>query len=284
MNKYFKTLVRSSFLALLFSVPLLLGHSFASSSDVSGSIIQSYNADPSVLTGMIVGFKDKTHSIVMPLSSLASRNMLGAVVPASNATLSLTPESDSSQQVLIATAGTYDVLVSNQNGGIKSGDYLTISALDGIAMKSSSDTQEVIGRSAGSFDGSKGVIDTVPIKSALGHVSTVALGRVPVDLRLSPNPLYVKSSTLPGIVTKTAIAIAGKSVSIGQIYLCMTLLVLTFFVTGVIYYSAVRNGIISIGRNPLSKKSVIAGLLKVLVVGLIIFAAGVFAAFLVLKS
>jgi hypothetical protein len=281
MSKHLKGIL---LLVLLFALPNSLGSVSAANSDVSGSIIQSYNADPSVLTGMLVGFKDKTHSIIIPLSTQDSRNMLGAVVPASNATLSLTPLTDTNQQVLVATAGTYDVLVSNQNGSIKSGDYLTVSAISGVAMKSSSDQQEVIGRSAGAFSGGAGVIDTVPIKSSSGHVSTVALGRIPVDLRLSPNPLYVKSSTLPGIVTKTATALAGKPVSIGQIYLCLTLLVLTFFVTGTMYYSAVRNGIISIGRNPLSKKSVLAGLLKVLFVGLIIFGAGVFAAYLVIKS
>jgi len=290
MNKYLTTLAIIGCLlgSTLVFTPLAAANSTASeastNSEVAGVIIQSYNADPSVAVGMIVGFKDKSHSLVIPLTAQASRNMLGVVVPASNATLALTPQSDNNQQVLVATAGTYLVLVSNQNGPIKAGDYLTMSSLSGIAMKANSEQQEVIGRAASSFNGTADVIDQAPIKTGSGQLTTVSISRVTVDLRLAPNPLYSPNNSLPGALSKTAVAIVKKPVSAEQVYLSLILVILTFFVTGTIYYSAVRSSIVSIGRNPLSKRSIIAGLIKVLVVGLVVFGAGVLSSYLVLKS
>src|SRR5947209_6259921 len=118
MNKYFKHLIVAVVAAAYFVVvpgvslaasKSSAGASSSTNSEVAGVIIQSYNADPSVAVGMIVGFKDKSHSLVVPLTAQASRNMLGVVVPASNATLALTAQSDANQQVLVATAGTYQV-------------------------------------------------------------------------------------------------------------------------------------------------------------------------------
>src|SRR5487761_1828759 len=226
MNKYIKTLLLVLFVLTSISTSFLMPTKALATnqSAVAGAIIQSYNADPAVLTGMLVGLKPTDHTLVVPLSAKNSRNMLGVVVPASSTTLTLTPQSDANQQVLVATAGTYNVLVSNQNGKIKSGDYLTISSLSGIAMVASSQQQEIVGRAVASFSGGSSVIDTVPIKSSNGQISTVGIGRIAVDLRLAPNPLYTKSSTLPSVVSKTAIAIANKPVTLVQIYMSLILL------------------------------------------------------------
>jgi hypothetical protein len=149
-------------------------------------------------------------------------------------------------------------------------------------MKASEYQAEIIGTASGDFNGGH-AIETVPIKNGEGRTINVSIGMVVVNLRLSPNPRYIRNNSLPGVITTAANAVANKSVGLIQIYLSMALLTLTFFVVGIIFYGAVRSSIISIGRNPLSKSSVIKGLFKVLVLGLIILGAGLTASYLVLK-
>ncbi len=159
-------------------------------SDVSNAVTQSYNADTNVQVGMIVKLKDKEGTTVTPISSSEIAEMLGVVVPTNDATIVLTPEKIKKQQVLVATTGNFSVLVSNQNGPIKTGDYLTISALSGIAMKADENQTQVIGKATKDFSGTANVIGNVKLKDTIGRVSSVSIGRTVVDLRISHNPLF----------------------------------------------------------------------------------------------
>src|SRR5438045_3693432 len=75
-----------------------------SSSDISSTVPQSYNADPSVQIGMIVKLKDKDPKTVVPLPSGQESLMLGIVVPRGSVPIELTQPS-SNHQVLVATSG-----------------------------------------------------------------------------------------------------------------------------------------------------------------------------------
>lgn len=252
--------------------------------DISGALVQGYNATPSVLPGMVVELMTKGSNIVAPLTEKDSDNMLGVIVSGNGAVITLTPETNgTTQPVLVATSGSYPVLVSDQSGAIKTGDYIAMSSIAGIAMKASKDQQNVIGRAEADFNG-KNALETTPIKFGSSQPVTVAIGSVPAQIRLAPNPQFHTATVLPGIVIKTVNDIAGKTVSMSQVYLSSAILFLTLFSTGMIYFTGVRSSIVSIGRNPLSKRSVFAGLLKVVVFGLIIFGIGVFASYLLLKS
>ncbi len=256
----------------------------SSGSSISASVTQSYNADNSVQVGMIVKLKDKDPSSVEPLTADKIQAMLGVVVPTDTAAIVLTPQTVTHQQVLVATSGHYSVLVSNQGGAIKTGDYVTISALTGVGMKASENQTEVIGKAAGNFDGTANVIGTVTLKDQVGHSSQVSLGQVPVDMAISHNPLYQKAADyVPGFLAKAAQTIASKPVSVARIYLCTTLLAITAIVTGSMLYGGVHSGMIAVGRNPLSKKSIIRSLIQTVIAGLIIFIAGIFAVYLLLK-
>jgi hypothetical protein len=48
-------------------------------------------------------------------------------------------------------------------------------------------------------------------------------------------------------------------------------------------YSGIRSGMIAVGRNPLSKKSIMRSLIETVIAGLIVFAVGIFAVYLLLK-
>jgi hypothetical protein len=256
----------------------------ATNQDITNAVTQSYNADPSVQMGMIVELKAKAVHTVAPLPEDDIKAMLGVVIPKSSATIVLAPQTVTQQQVLVATAGHYNVLVSNQGGPIKTGDYVTISAIAGIGMKAGQEELEVVGKASGDFTGSANVIGSVKLKDSAGKERTVAIGRIPVEVSVSHNPLYQKSvDYVPGFLAKIAVTVASHPISAARIYLSMAVLVITALVTGNMLYSGVRSGMIAVGRNPLSKKSIIRSLIQTVIAGLIIFVAGVFAVYLLLK-
>lgn len=254
------------------------------SKDISGAVTQSYSADPSVQMSMIVQLKDKDGSTVVPLSNKNDKNILGVVIPASSAAIVLTSAAQEKQQVLVATSGKHGVIVSNQNGPIKVGDYVAISAIDGVGMKADKSQDQVIGKAADNFTGTSNVIGSVKVKDVLNKESTVALGRINIDINITHNPLTQKTvDFVPAFLSGVAVAISGKPVSVARIYLSTVILIVTMLLAGNMLYSGIRGGMIAVGRNPLSKKSIIKSLTQTVLAGLIVFVVGVFAVYLLLK-
>jgi len=247
------------------------------------SVTQGYAADPSVQKGMIVMLDDKNSSKVDALTSDKVEQMLGVAVAANDATVTLSDESNTGQ-VFVASFGRYDVLVSNQNGPIKAGDYITISALAGVGMKVDTTQPVVLGRAAAAFTGSGNVDGSAKLKASDGSTVPVSIGRIPVDISISHNPLQQSvAKGVPGFLQKAAEQVAGKQVAASRIYLGMVVLMAATIVTIGVLYSGIRGGLISIGRNPLAKKSIFGGIARVVLSGLIIFIIGIFGVYLILR-
>lgn len=252
--------------------------------NITQAVTQSFNADPSVQLGMIVKLKDKDPSTVEPLTESTLTKLLGVVVAPNDSTVTITPAKATKQQVFVASSGQYVALVSNQNGAIKAGDFITASAIAGIGMKADEGQSVILGKAAGAFTGTANVIGKVALKNSLGKTTETSLGRVMVVLDVSHNPLESKSTNyVPGFLARTAQSVTDKKVSAARIYLGLAVLALTTVITGNLVYSGVRSGMISVGRNPLSKKSIIKSLIQTVIAGLIIFIVGVLAVYLLLK-
>src|SRR5947208_3169505 len=88
------------------------------------NVTQGYVSDQGLQNGMIVRLKAGDGTKVVALKQQEASEMLGITVANNDAPVSLSDPTK--KQVFVATFGTYDVLVSNQNGPIKSGDYITI--------------------------------------------------------------------------------------------------------------------------------------------------------------
>jgi hypothetical protein len=275
-----------SILKLLILIGLIGLSSAAVSADSSASVTQTYNANSSVLPGMIVELKAGAPNTVTPLVSQDLSRMLGVVVPVNDAPLVLSSPVSSGQQVLVATTGRYDLLVSNQGGVIKAGDYLTVSSLAGIGMKASSAQAEIIGQAVGNFNGSSNVLGTVPLKTSQGGSVTESIGTIAVNVKLAANPTYQKSNDsrqLPSFLSKSANAIASKPVSAPRVYLGALILLATFFIAGSLLYGGARSGLQAIGRNPLAKQAINRSLFKIVLGGLAVLLIGFLAVYLILR-
>lgn len=245
------------------------------------TVTQSYGSDDPLQTGMIVRIKKEDTTKVTLLTNDNIDEMHGVVVDSNDAPVTL---SVAGQRYFVATTGHFNVLVDTQNGPISSGDYITISALSGIGMKAGTTQPIIVGRALAGFDGKTGVIGTADIKDSNGATHSVSIGRIQTDITVARNPLLKATEpNVPTFLRKAAESIAGKPVNATRVYLGIAIFGMSTMVAGSLLYSGVRSAIISIGRNPLSKKSIIRGMIQVIITALIIFILGIFGVYLLLK-
>jgi hypothetical protein len=253
--------------------------------DLSNGLTQSYNADNSIQIGMVVQLKDKDNTTIVPLKQANIKNMLGVVIPNGTAAIVLTPDNPKQQQVLVAPSGKLNVLISNQNGPVKSGDVVSASSLDGITMKASETQPYILGRAESGFDGKTNVIKTFKIKNSLKQDVNVSVGRVVVDVGVMHNPTFHQQDNdyVPGFIGKIVFEVTSKTVSAARIYLAMVIMLGIIILAANILFGGVRGAMVAVGRNPLSKKSIIVSLIQTVFFASAIFAGGVLFTFFLLK-
>ncbi len=246
--------------------------------------VQGYAADKQIPVGTIVQLQGSGASKVEVSTKADIGHMYGVAVD--KLKLSITISNSAIQnEVFVATAGTYDTLVSSQGGTIKAGDYVTLSSVDGVAKKASTDDTTVFGRAAANFEGKGDSIGKTTLKDTSGKASQeVALGVIPVSIDVRTNPEKKSTKTkVPDFLQRIGAAVADKPVGPLRMYLSIAITALTIAAAIVILYSGVRSSIIAIGRNPLSKKSVFRGLLEIIFTSILIMIIGLFAVYLLLK-
>lgn len=249
-----------------------------------GGGVQGYAAETPLDNGTIVQLAGEGSKTVKVASQTKLQNMFGVTVDRSQLPVTLT-SGELENETYVAVTGTYNVLVSTQGGPIAVGDYVTLSAIDGVAMKAGTEEETVFGRAVGSFDGKGVTLGTTTLKDTTGKANkTVSLGSVPVtiDIKRNPNEKSTKVN-VPEPLERIGQAIAEKEVSPIRIYLSMGITVVSLIAAIIVLYAGVRNSVISIGRNPMSKKSIFRALLEIILTSLLIVIVGLFAVYLLLK-
>ncbi|QHN43282.1 hypothetical protein GII36_05545 [Candidatus Mycosynbacter amalyticus] len=251
--------------------------------------VQSYAADNSMSTGTIVQLAGKDANQVTVAKQAQLENMFGVVVDRSEVSIQISDDSIANQ-TYVAASGAHNTLVSTQNGEIKKGDFVTLSAIDGVAMKAGTRDQQktVFGRAQQDFNGKGVVLSTTSLKDTSGKdAKTVKIGAIPVtvDIKTNPNEKEKISTkaNLPEQLQRVGEQIAEKEVNPIRIYLSIAITIISLIVAVIVVYSGVRSSVISIGRNPMSKKSIFRALLEVILTGLLIVIVGLFAVYLLLK-
>lgn len=242
---------------------------------------QTFQSDAPLNKGMVVQLVKEDTSKVKPVNTQSIDQMYGVVVDSNDAPVALISEGS---KISVATNGPFEVLVSDQNGPIQPNDYLTISSIEGVAMKAGSTEPVVVGRALVGFDGKTNVIGKATVTDTKGAQKEVSFSRINSDISVSRNPNQKgEAPNVPEFLRKATEAIAGKPVPTIRIYLAIFIFLSSVIVSGSLMYAGIRNGLISIGRNPLGKKTIIRGMFQVIITGLIIFILGIFGVYLLLK-
>lgn len=255
----------------------------AAETTYGGGSVQSYAADEPIQNGTIVVLTGDNANRVKIASQKEAQNMFGVVVDRNQLPLAITNESIQNE-TFVAASGTYNVLVSNQEGTINSGDYVTLSSVNGVAMRAGEEEVTVFGRANAPFDGKGVTLGTTTLKDSNGGTKTVTLGSVPVTIDIKNNPNHKSTDTnVPDFLKRVGQAIAEKEVSEVRLYIGVTIAVISLIAAIAVLYAGVRNSMISIGRNPMSKKSIFRALLEVILTSALILIIGLFAVYLLLK-
>lgn len=223
-----------------------------------------YKAEHDLPTGMVVSLKSEQERSVEPASQENIDNLLGVIVGGSK---SLFQISSQESNVQIVTNGQTEVLVTDTNGAVKEGDYVTVSGIVGIGIKADQDHSKVVGKALENFSDA----DTRTVETSNGDTRDIAVARIPVMVQIGGNPdLAVEESFLPDFVQGAANELAGEPVPPARIILAMVIITGGIIGSMVLLYGAVSSTIISIGRNPLSDKSIYAGLFRMVLIALAI--------------
>lgn len=253
--------------------------------NLSNDVTQSFSASSNVQTGMAVQLDPKNSSAVIPLSATNIKQFLGIVTPNDNATIVITPSSPTQDQVLVTPHGELAVLVSNQNGPIKTGDYISMSSVDGIGMKTDDTISTVIGRAQLGFDGKHNVVSTIQVTNSFKKTVPVAVGRIPIVIDVTHNPSFKQNNSdyVPGFLGKIVFQVTSRNESAARVYIAIVLLLGLVVLAGHMLYGGIRGGMIAIGRQPLSRKSVIFSLVQTVFFAMCVFMAGVAGIYFFLK-
>jgi hypothetical protein len=257
----------------------------SSEATYGGGSVQSYAADAPIATGTIVQLTGQNASRVKVAEQSQLQNMFGLVVDRNQLPLTVSGGESVQNETFVAATGTYNALVSTEAGPIASGDYVTLSAINGIAMKAGTEEATVFGRANGSFDGRGVNLGTMAIKDRNGNTTqTVTLGSIPVTIDIKRNPNEVTTeSNLPDFLQRVGQEIAEREVSPIRIYLSLGITLISVIAVIVMLYAGIRNAVVAIGRNPMSRKSVFRALLEVILTAILVLIVGLFAVYLLLR-
>lgn len=235
------------------------------------NVVQGFAEQGKLQPGWIVALTDKSATTVEAAPAQDPSRIYGVVINPGQASITL---NRSGQQVFVANAGDYPVLVSAVNGPISPGDYISMSNTDGIGAKALPDQNGILGQAINGFDGEKNVLT--------GSGSS-AVGRINVAINPGSNLGSKRQLAVPEPLRRAAETIAGHPVSSARIWAATIVFVVAGIIAIILLVVGVRTGLTAIGRNPLSRHSILYGLFQVIGMALMIFIVGLFGVYLLLR-
>lgn len=265
-----------AFLGLLLVGVISFAHPLAAQ-----TVTQGYGTDEALQRGMLVSLKEGDSTKVVAADSSNIKRLHGVVVNPNDAPVTISTET---QKTFVATVGRYEALVSDENGTIKQGDYITVSSVPGIGKKTDTKSINVIGKAIADFDGKSDILSTTDLKDNGGISQKINIARIQLDIGIGANPLAKPEDVnLPGFLKKATESVAQKEISPVRVYLSLAILLASIAIAGSMLYAGVRSSMISIGRNPLSKQSITKSLVQIIITSFIVFIIGIFGVYLLLK-
>jgi hypothetical protein len=229
-------------------------------------ISEGYLTSSALSTGSIVSLTKNSTDHVISADTSNAINILGVVVGNDSSQLSLS--SSQNNQVQVATNGLEQVLVSDINGNISTGDAITASPIAGFGMKATSNTK-VVGIAQDNFPNS--TVKEVSYTDHSGHNQKVNLGQTAVLINVSYYYRQPDKTIIPAALQKLANALAGKTVNSVPIILSIVIFIVAIVTVVSIIYAMIHSSIISVGRNPLSQAAVYRNVIQLsgLVIGIL---------------
>ena len=235
------------------------------------NVVEGFYEKGQLKIGQIVKLSTKQQATVEIAPANSSNEIFGVIVDPSNSPITL---ERTSQQVFVATGGSYPVFVSNAGGPITKGDYISVSQLDGVGSKASGNQPVILGHAETGFDG---------VHNVTSRSGKYAIGEINVAIAVAPSPLFKNTLAIPQPLQKIGNSVAGREVSPFRVYTALLLFLVSNSMAIISLVVGTRTSLVALGRNPLGQHTILRGLYQVIGACVAIFAISVVGVYLLLR-
>lgn len=231
----------------------------------SKDISRSYNSKTELRAGTVVSTTSGDADAVEATNVQNASRLIGVVTAPDTSLVAVDPDSGKAQ---VASSGNVSVLVSTVNGSIAAGDQVAVSPFSGIGMKSIGEGY-IVGSALSKFDASSEGASSQQVTDKNGKSQAITIGYVQINLTPRFDSGSDANERINGVQSFVK-ALTGHVVSMPRIIISLVLAVVTVVVISALMYAAIYGSIVSIGRNPLARDSILRALGRVLFLALVI--------------
>lgn len=267
---------------LLFSgigiVLFVMGLSPAGAS--SANISHSYGVKGVITSGSLVSLDPSHPNFVVLANTSNGQQLLGVAVAANDSLLAVGSTTDVGM-IQVATSGTVSALVSSINGPINVGDQIAVSPFNGVGMKATSSSTQIIGLAQTAFSNSTVGATPEKVTDKNGNTTETRVGYIKLGIALGGN--LSGDLTQLNSLQRLAKSLTGHTVSTARALISFVVAVVSGLAIVVLIYASIYGSIISVGRNPLAKYAVFRSLAAVLGMAVLIASVASVTIFLLLR-
>ena len=234
----------------------------AQAAEDTKNISRSYNATKDIRGGSLVSLVKGSADTIEATNTENSARLVGVTVASDASLIAVDPDED---KVQVAMSGVTTAMVSNVNGAIKTGDRIAVSPFSGIGMKALGKGY-IVGSALEDFNAAANGSAMQKVTDKNGDTKSIAIGYIQINL----TPRYDSSAKdeLNGLQEYVE-TLTGRVVSMPRIIISAIVAAVTIIGAGVLLYASIYGSIMSIGRNPLARQSILSALSKVLIMILV---------------
>lgn len=234
------------------------------------AVSEGYQSSSAIREGAVVSLDSTNPDQVELANSNNSEYLNGVVISVENSLLALRNENSNIQ---VARSGEAIAYVSDQRGDISTGDFITVSNINGVAAKTDENYRgRILGVAKEDFSQSSNA-DEVEING-----KTYRIGSINIDLAIF-EAVGEDTENSRSLIISFAEQVGGKPVSLVRAIVSFVIFLAAFAVSAMLLFTSIKSMFVSIGRNPLSAPSIFTGVVHVNVVAIITLAIGTIAAY-----
>lgn len=235
------------------------------------NVVQSFNSSGKLVDGNIVSLKSSSPPTVEANPANRADLIFGVVVDKNLAPITLNSQGAATY---VSSQGEYSVLVTTEKGVINKNDPVSVSSAAGIGAKADPNQPIVLGKAVTGYNGQD---------QGIGKAGKYNIGKITVDINITRNPGFKNTLAIPAPLQKIGNSIAGRETSPLKIYIALVIFLVSSVLTTLLLVFGTKGGLIAIGRNPLSKHTILRALFQVIVLAVLIFLASLIGVYLLLR-
>jgi hypothetical protein len=236
-----------------------------------GSSPNPYKTTTTIKPGSVVSLDTTAQNQVVAANTNNQQRLVGVTV---NNQQSLLAVNDASNTTQVVSNGVAETLVSTINGPILIGSQVSVSPLSGVGENDSSGSR-VVGIAEAAFNSSTSGAISQNIYDTSHHLHTIYVGYIPVLIAVNSNTTNNQSGGFINSFRSLLSNFAGHTISNTSLLLISIITFIALVTIIILVYGAITGGLISLGRNPLAKGSILASVGQIFLMVLVIAAISI---------